>query len=237
MIDRTISDKETDSLEVVEIFSSINGEGPLAGQLSTFVRMKGCNLNCIYCDTSWANEKDAAFTAMSSDEICNIVDKEGIINVTLTGGEPLLQKDAALLIEKLCYRHGHHVEIETNGSVDLSPFCELREKNYPLMLAFTMDYKLSCSGMESRMKLSNFALLRCNDTVKFVVGSLDDCQRALDVIREYKLIGKCHLFFSPVFGSIDPADIVSFMNDNKLNGVNLQLQLHKFIWDPDMRGV
>ena len=85
------------------------------------------------------------------------------------------------------------------------------------------------------MDTDNFSLLTQKDTVKFVTGSLADCERALEVMKQFQLIGRCHLYFSPVFGSIDPADIVEFMKENHLNGVNLQM--HKVIWDPDRRGV
>ena len=100
-----------------------------------------------------------------------------------------------------------------------------------------MDYKLPSSGMEEFMCLNNFRLLGCHDTVKFVSGSIDDLERAAELIREYRLTEHCHVFISPVFGEIDPADIVSFMEERMMNGVRLQLQLHKFIWEPTRRGV
>ena len=136
------------------------------------------------------------------------------------------------LLEKLAADHLLHVEIETNGSVSLAPFV-----NIPNRPSFTMDYKLSCSGMENAMDTDNFSLLTEKDTVKFVTGSLADCKRAVEIMKQFRLIGRCHLYFSPVFGSIDPADIVEFMKEQQLNGVNLQIQMHKVIWDPDRRGV
>ena len=87
------------------------------------------------------------------------------------------------------------------------------------------------------MDTDNFSLLTEKDTVKFVTGSLADCERAVEIMKQFRLIGRCHLYFSPVFGSIDPADIVEFMKEQQLNGVNLQIQMHKVIWDPDRRGV
>ncbi len=218
--------------QVVEYFVSINGEGPLAGQLAVFVRLKGCNLSCVYCDTKWANEADAPYTEMTAEEIHQAIRETGVRNVTLTGGEPLDRPYILELLKELAADSTLHVEIETNGSVNLAPFCRI--PNGP---SFTMDYKLSCSGMESAMDTDNFSLLTSNDTVKFVVGSLSDCKRALEIMEQYQLIGRCHLYYSPVFGSIDPADIVEFMKQNHLNGVNLQIQMHKVIWDPDRRGV
>ncbi len=91
--------------------------------------------------------------------------------------------------------------------------------------------------MENFMRTENFAILDARDTVKFVSGSLADLERALEIIRKYGLIGKCAVYISPVFGKLKPAEIVDFMLSNKLNGVNVQLQMHKFIWDPNMRGV
>lgn len=218
--------------EVVEHFVSINGEGPLAGQLAVFIRFRGCNLSCSYCDTKWASERDTAFTPMTAEEIHRLILDTGIRNVTLTGGEPLDRPNILELLAILSADRDLHIEIETNGSIDLSSFAAL--SNAP---AFTMDYKLPCSGMEAAMHTDNFDLLTAKDTVKFVVGSLDDCRRAAQIIRDYRLTGRCHLYLSPVFGSIDPADIVEFMKDNRMNGINLQIQMHKVIWDPDRRGV
>lgn len=217
--------------KVAEIFSSINGEGTRAGELAVFVRFRGCNLNCSYCDTSWVNQPDTPFTPMDKEEILGAVMETGIRNVTLTGGEPLLVPGVEEVIEILG-RNGLSVEIETNGSIDLLPFDVINHR--PL---FTMDYKLPGSGMEDKMNLRNFELLKKNDTVKFVAGSEKDLERAAEIIRTYSLTERCHVYFSPVFGRIAPADIVEFMKKNKLNGVRLQLQLHKFIWDPMARGV
>lgn len=220
------------TFEVVEYFVSINGEGPFAGQLAIFVRFKGCNLSCAYCDTQWANEPDAPSQAMTAEAIYQAIKGTGVHNVTLTGGEPLDRPGILDLLELLSKDENLHVEIETNGSISLAPFTRI-----PHAPSFTMDYKLSCSGMEAAMDTDNFALLNAKDTVKFVVGSLKDCQRAVDIMHQFHLIGRCHLYLSPVFGSINPADIVEFMKDNHLNGVNLQIQMHKVIWDPDRRGV
>lgn len=218
--------------KIAEMFSSINGEGTHAGQLAFFIRFTGCNLNCSYCDTKWANEPNAPYTEMTAEEILSEVKKSGIKNVTVTGGEPLIQQEIIPLLETLC-GDGRYVEIETNGSADVSDVVKIKE-NRP---ALTMDYKLPTSGMESRMCTENFALLEKKDTVKFVAGSRADLERALEIIREFRLIEKCSVYISPVFGELKPEEIVDFMLANKLNEVNVQLQMHKFIWDPNMRGV
>lgn len=218
--------------KIAETFSSINGEGTHAGQLAFFVRFTGCNLNCSYCDTKWANVPDAPYTEMTADEILSAVRKSGIRNVTVTGGEPLIQPNIIPLLKMLC-GDGRYVEIETNGSADVSEVVRIG-KNRP---ALTMDYKLPSSGMENFMRTENFAILDARDTVKFVSGSRADLERALEIIRKYGLIGKCAVYLSPVFGRLEPAEIVEFMLAHRLNGVNVQLQMHKFIWDPNARGV
>lgn len=220
------------NFKVVEIFESINGEGRRVGQLAIFIRLQKCNLNCSYCDTRWANGDDAPYTLMSEDEIYDRILKSGIKNITLTGGEPLLHKDVEILLEKIGNNPNLSLEIETNGSIELEKFSKL--KNPPL---FTMDYKLPSSKMENKMCLDNFKYLTLKDTVKFVVGTIEDLKKAKEIIERYSLIGKCTVYFSPVFNSIDPVEIVEFMKKNRLNGVNLQLQIHKFIWDPESKGV
>ena len=218
--------------KVAEIFTSINGEGTKAGQTAVFVRFTGCNLNCSYCDTKWANEPNAEYKLMTDREILSRIKETGIKNVTLTGGEPLLREGIHELLEEIAKDGFLQAEIETNGSINLKPFCDI--ENRP---SFTMDYKLPLSGMEKHMCLENFEILEKKDTVKFVSGSIEDLKKALEIIRKYDLSRRCHVYISPVFGSIEPAKIVDFMVENKLNDVNLQLQLHKFIWDPNMRGV
>ncbi len=216
---------------VAERFVSINGEGPRAGELAVFLRFTGCNLACSYCDTAWANAQDAPHTLETEETLCAYVASTGVKNVTLTGGEPLLQPELSVLIRAL-HGIGARVEIETNGSQPVAALAAMPERP-----AFTLDYKLPTSGMEHAMLTENYAFLETQDTVKFVAGSRGDLERAAQIIREYGLLDKCHVYFSPVFGSIDPKEIVSFMQEECLNGVRLQLQLHKFIWDPSERGV
>lgn len=216
---------------VAEKFTSINGEGQKAGELAVFIRFRGCNLNCTYCDTKWANSADAEAEFLTAEEIVAYADSTGITNVTLTGGEPLLQPEMGRLTD-LLIKSGHRVEIETNGSILIG---ELAERQ--LRPSFTLDYKLPDSGMEGSMLTDNYRYITGSDTVKFVSGSLRDLEKAAVIIKEYDLINRCRVYISPVFGRIEPADIVNFMLRERLNGVRLQLQLHKFIWDPEKRGV
>ena len=218
--------------KIAETFSSINGEGRKAGQLSFFIRFTGCNLDCSYCDTKWANLPDAQFTVMTDSEIIGRVLDSRITNVTVTGGEPLIQQDIIPMLDGLL-KIGRYVEIETNGAADIEPVTKMGAARPSL----TMDYKLPSSGMENHMLLNNFELLDSRDTVKFVCGDGKDLERAAEIISQYDLTDICPVYLSPVFGKINPEDMVNFMLEKNLNGVNLQLQLHKYIWDPNKRGV
>lgn len=218
--------------KVIEKFVSINGEGRLSGQLAIFIRFAGCNLDCSYCDTKWANEENAEYELMNEQEIYEYIKSTKVRNVTLTGGEPLLQNNIIELLNVLSTDNNLSVEIETNGSVFLSQFTNI--KNPP---SFTMDYKLPSSNMEQKMLVDNFKYLTKNDTVKFVSGSIDDLEKAKYIINQHDLINKTNVYISPIFGDIHMADIVDFMQKYNMNGVTLQVQLHKIIWDPNERGV
>ncbi|MBC2580439.1 putative 7-carboxy-7-deazaguanine synthase QueE [Clostridium sp. DJ247] len=220
------------NFKVVEKFVSINGEGRLCGQLAVFIRFAGCNLDCSYCDTTWANKKDVFYELMSLRDIYDYIKSTKVKNITLTGGEPLLQEGIIELLKRLCKDADLHVEIETNGSISLSKFSNI--ENPP---SFTMDYKLPSSNMEHNMALDNFKYLTSKDTVKFVCGCNEDLQKAKYIIDKHNLIDKTSIYISPVFGKIDLNSIVEFMKTNNMNGVTLQLQLHKVIWDPNKRGV
>ncbi|PYG87120.1 7-carboxy-7-deazaguanine synthase [Ruminiclostridium sufflavum DSM 19573] len=219
---------------VAEKFISINGEGNAAGQLAVFIRFAGCNLNCSYCDTKWANNVTGVkYNEFSEEDIFYYIKETGVENVTLTGGEPLLQEGIIQLLSLLSADGTLRVEIETNGSIELNKFINIK----PRRPVFTMDYKLGSSEMETAMKTGNFELLCRQDTVKFVAGSIGDLETAKELIAKYHLTHKCQVHFSPVFGKIDMQTIVEFIKKNKMNGVRLQPQIHKIIWHPDMRGV
>lgn len=219
--------------KVVETFVSINGEGKKSGELAGFIRLAGCNLNCSYCDTMWANQPDVPFKPMSKEEIYDYIKSTGVENITLTGGEPLIQDGIGELIDFLMKDGNLCIEVETNGSIGINNF----RKNHGRMLSFTMDYKGSSSLMENKMLMKNFETLTKYDTVKFVVGNEQDLCRAKEIIDNYHLTEVCHVFFSPIYGEIDGETIVEFMKINRLNRVKLQIQLHKIIWSPEERGV
>ena len=216
---------------LAEHFISINGEGQRAGELALFLRFAGCNLRCGWCDTAWACGSDAPHRNVTLAEIARIAAEasaDGVRNVTLTGGEPLLQPHICDVIAVLA-DCGMQTEIETNGSLPLAEFCISHRP------AFTMDYKLPSSGMEQHMCPENFTLLRAQDTVKFVCASREDVLRAKEIAEQYA--PHCPLYLSAVFGRISPAEMVEIMKEQKMGGFRLQLQLHKYIWEPDARGV
>lgn len=218
-------------MRVNEIFKSIDGEGLRTGELTTFIRLAGCNLRCSYCDTCYAL-KNSNGTEMSVDEIVKKAKKMGYRNITLTGGEPLIYKDVDDLISKLC-ENGFYVNIETNGSVPIDKY--ILNKN----ILITMDYKLPSSGVEKNMNLNNLEKLRENDVLKFVIGK-DDFDKLKQVIENYSI--KSYIYLSPVFGEIEPFEIVDFMKIMHTQGIDtskmrVQVQLHKIIWNPNERCV
>lgn len=218
--------------KVVEKFISINGEAKRAGELACFIRFAGCNLNCSYCDTKWANEKNAPYEIMSEEEIYNYIKQSKVNNVTLTGGEPLLQENIDRLIRLLSKDKALNIEIETNGAVNVEKFSQIGEN-----VSLTLDYKLPGSGMEKFMILDNYKFLTGKDTVKFVVSNKEDLDVTKKIINDYDLLNKVTVYISSAFGEIKPADIVEYMIENNMNQAKLQLQMHKYIWEPDRKGV
>ena len=216
-------------MRVVEKFVSINGEGLRSGELAVFIRFANCNLRCSYCDTKYSFI-NPIYTEESIDELVKYVKSTGVKNVTLTGGEPLIQNEIKELMIELS-NIGNRIEIETNGSINIAPYLNIPN------VTFTLDYKLKGSGMEMYMDLTNYDLLRKNDVIKFVVSDYDDLEKTKEIIKKYDLINKANCLISPVWGRIVFEEIVNFLKDNKLNDVKMQLQIHKIIWDKDKRGV
>lgn len=215
-------------MKVVEKFISIDGEGPTAGALSVFVRFAGCNLRCAWCDTSYAWDTTADVTEMSASDIADYIKSTGIGHVTITGGEPLLQPGLIGLLSRLA---DYQVHIETNGAIPVEQF-RIGDN-----IHFVIDYKLPDSGMEERMHLPNLASVRKTDAYKFVIASNRDLDKAVKIVRQYNLEEKTQVYFSTVFGKMEPAVVVERMKSEKFNGVKIQLQLHKYIWNPQRKGV
>lgn len=213
-------------MKVIEIFDSIDGEGKFAGCLATFIRLSGCNLRCVYCDTTYAF---SGGTEMSIDEIMGKVQAIGNTHVTLTGGEPLIHKDIKQLIFRLC-ECGYIVNIETNGAVDISEYLDM-----PVII--TLDYKTISSGVNEHMLLDNIKQLRKQDVLKIVCCE-SDFSDILGMLLSTPVSASVYL--SPIYGKINPVELVGFAKKLRSFGiydVKIQLQLHKIIWKPDERGV
>lgn len=221
--------------KIVEKFVSINGEGLHSGELAVFIRFFGCNLRCDYCDSKYSYDKEEQCEEMTAKELLEYVQQQGVRNVTLTGGEPLLQTNIKELVLQLTI-NGYHVEIETNGSL---PIKELAELPYSYRPSFTLDYKTECAGnaYQKLMKPSNYAYLNKTDCVKFVVGSLRDLIIMKWVCEQHNLTSRTNVIVSPCFGRIEPQEIAEYLIRNRLNEIKMQLQIHKFVWDANQRGV
>ena len=217
-----------DSLLVNEIFGSIDGEGLRTGELATFIRLTGCNLRCRYCDTTYSFKEGKLMTI---EEILKQVKEIGYKNITLTGGEPLIQEESKELINQLIEK-GYNVNIETNGAMDIS---NLIDKS----CLITLDYKTISSGMNKFMRLDNLNKLRENDVLKFVCNK-EDFEDIKNVLKKHNI--KSYIYLSPIFNEIEPYELVDFLKELHKEGYNtdkirVQIQLHKVIWNPNERGV
>ncbi len=211
-------------LKINEIFYSIQGESSAAGLPTTFVRLTGCNLRCAYCDTEYAFYEGEDF---SIEKAIRVVEEHGCKLVEVTGGEPLMQKDVFPFMKQLCDK-GFDVMLETSGSLPI----EKVDKRVKII----MDLKTPSSGMMNKNLYENIEYLKPNDEVKFVIGTQEDYNWSKEQIEKFGLTEKANVLFSPVFNSIEPKQIVEWILNDKLN-VRFQLQMHKYIWEPETRGV
>lgn len=221
-------------MKVVEIFHSIEGEGLRAGLPATFIRLYGCNLNCSYCDSRYACEGDE-FEEMTIVDIVKEVQQIGCPNVTITGGEPLIHHGIEELVSILSCNQ-FQVNIETNGSGSLKDFSDRIGSFHVTPYFFTMDWKCLSSNMSSKMLEENIYQLSHKDVLKFVVGCKEDLIQMKQFIKSHTITTN-NIYVSPVFGKIEPSEIVEFIKSEKLWDVRLQLQIHKFVWPAAKRGV
>ena len=213
------------TLTINEIYHSIQGESTWAGLPCVFVRLTFCDLRCNYCDTEYAFYEGKK---RSLDEILHIVAAYSCPLVEITGGEPLLQKNVLPLMSMLS-DSDYTVLLETSGAHDIS-------KVDPRVRRI-LDLKTPGSGEVDKNLWSNIDHLNAGDEVKFVMGSREDYEWSRDKVQRYDLPSRCHaVLFSPIFGRIDPRQIVEWILADKLM-VRFQLQMHKFIWSPTQRGV
>jgi len=216
-------------IKIYEYYLNIQGEGYLMGTPTIFIRLAGCNLNCIFCDTKYSRKEQQAKMNMHVLDLVGAIytmAQNKITHVCVTGGEPLVQREEALkLIHELC-RSGFKVEVETNGSKRIDDLVRMQD------VVVNLDCKCPGSGMHNKMKFGNFKLLRQRDQVKFIIGDNKDYEYAKDILNVYKQRG--HVIFTPV-GGIDLKWLVEKVIADKLN-VQVLFQMHKLLYG-NKRGV
>ncbi len=212
-------------MKVCEVFTSIQGESTFAGLPCTFVRLSGCNLRCVYCDTRYSYEEGID---MKIADVLRRVDSAGVHLVEITGGEPLLQgEDTISLIKKLMERN-YQVLVETNGSMSI--------KEIDKRATVILDIKTPDSGMSHKMDFTNLENIKNSDEVKFVICSRDDYEWSKKIVARYRLEERCKVLFSPSFGMLPPRKLAAWILDDRLR-VRLNIQIHKYIFHPGERKV
>lgn len=205
-------------LRITEIFYSLQGESNTVGLPTVFIRLTGCPLRCVYCDTAYA------FTGGNKIEIDAIIaeaEQYGSRYITVTGGEPLAQPGCLELMTKLLDK-GYIVSLETSGALDVS--------RVDPRVVKVMDLKTPSSGELSRNFYQNIEYLTAKDQVKFVIGNDEDYDWSKSVLIEYDLPNRCEILFSPVMGQQNPTELAEKILKDRLP-VRFQLQLHKILWD------
>ncbi len=212
-------------MKVCEIFTSIQGESSHVGRPCTFVRLTGCNLRCIYCDTRYSYDEGVE---MSVDEIINHIKLVSVNLVEITGGEPLLQEEGVRELTRLLLDDGYEVLIETNGTRSV------RDIDRRAMII--LDVKTPGSLMSTDMDPSNLDILKPGDEIKFVITGREDYEWAKRLMAEKGLREKCAVLFSPAFGMVAPQDLARWIIEDRLD-VRFNAQLHKYLFGPDKRMV
>ncbi len=205
------------ALKIHEIFYSLQGESTRVGLPTVFVRLTGCPMRCVSCDTAYA------FSGGSNMETADILAKiaeYGTKYVTVTGGEPLAQKECMVLLKALCDA-GYNVSLETGGAVDIGPVDS--------RVSVILDIKTPDSGELKNYLWENLTHLKKTDEVKFVLCSRADYDWAKQILVQYHLVEKCSVLFSPVYSQINPTDLANWVLADQLP-VRMQLQLHKILW-------
>jgi len=214
---RYVPESRTGQLKITEIFYSLQGEARDVGQPTVFVRLTGCPLRCVYCDTAYAFTGGAW---MHIDTILDRVGDFGARHVCVTGGEPLAQKRCTELLTRLCDR-GYHVSLETSGALDI--------RGVDPRVSRVLDIKTPGSGEAHRNLWPNLDALTGIDQVKFVISSRSDYEWAREVVGERRLAARCEVLFSPVWGVLQAAELADWLLADRLQ-VRLQVQLHKLLW-------
>ncbi len=211
-------------MKIHEIYQSIQGESTYTGQPCVFVRTSGCNLRCRWCDTEEAFEPGPEKTL---ENILRTVENFGCPLVEITGGEPLLQPETLTLIRNLL-DEGYTVLLETGGALPIHAV--------DARAIVILDIKCPSSGMSDTMHWENLRALKKNDEVKFVIADEADYRWAKTILKTHQNLDEKVIHFSPVFGEMNPQQLADWILKDRLP-VRLQMQLHKLIWDPSMKGV
>jgi len=209
--------RERDTLLITEIFLSLQGESRSVGWPTTFIRLTGCPLRCHYCDTEYAFQGGERITI---DTILQQVENNGARHVTVTGGEPLVQKEVYPLMKQLCDA-GYKVSVETGGMVDISEVDSRVER--------VVDLKTPASGEVEQNHWDNLNRLTKQDQLKVVIQGRADYEWFLPILKQYQLDQRCEVLLSPVQGVLEPSLLAEWILQDKLN-VRFQLQLHKILW-------
>lgn len=215
--------EQKNCLKITEIFYSLQGEARNTGLPTVFIRLTGCPLRCVYCDTTYAF---SGGEWKSIDSIINVVEKYNTTHVTVTGGEPLAQKNCIALLKQLV-DNGYDVSLETSGAIAVDAVDGQVVK--------VIDVKTPASGEESKNRIENFSCLNADDQLKFVICDENDYHWSKNFIKQHQLNNLCEILFSPVQDQLDAATLAQWILNDQLN-VRFQIQLHKYLWG-DRQGV